>query len=72
MTNILKSFNVPCVPIIFENYILPDTLNELRNYVHSRGSDIDGEIKEGIVFRSNDGVRSFKCVDPEFLMRFHS
>lgn len=72
MTKVLSNYGVPCVPIITEYYVLPDTLEELRNYVNSRKSALDDEIKEGIVFRSSDGVRSFKCVSPEFLLKYHS
>ena len=32
---------------------------------------MDGIIKEGIVFRSQDGSMSFKCVDPEYLIKYH-
>ena len=71
MTHILTPMGIPCVPIISEYYVLPNTLEELRNYVNSAGSALDGEIKEGIVFRSSDGVRSFKCVSPEFLLKYH-
>lgn len=71
MTRILSNYNIPCVPILDENYILPDTLEELRAFVDSEGSKLDGEIKEGIVFRSLDGERSFKCVSPEFLIKYH-
>ena len=71
MTKILSKYNLPCVDILNEHYILPDTIEELRSYVNSEGSRIDGEIKEGIVFRSLDGIRSFKCVSPEFLLKYH-
>lgn len=71
MKRILDNFEIPCVPILNESYILPDTIEELREYVNSEGSKIDGQIKEGIVFRSLDGKQSFKCVSPEFLLRFH-
>ena len=54
----MAQYNIPWVPILDENYILPNT--------------IDGVIKEGIVFRSQDGSISFKCVDPEFLMKYHA
>ena len=53
-------------------YNIPDTIEELRAFSHSEGSRIDGVIKEGIVFRSQDGSISFKCVDPEFLMKYHA
>ena len=54
-----------------ENYVLPDTIEDLRAYVHSELSTVDGIIKEGIVFRSQDGSMSFKCVDPEYLIKYH-
>jgi hypothetical protein len=68
----MTQYNIPWVPILDENYILPDTIEELRAFSHSEGSRIDGIIKEGIVFRSQDGSMSFKCVDPEFLMKYHA
>lgn len=68
----MAQYNIPWVPILDENYILPDTIEELRAFSHSEGSRIDGVIKEGIVFRSQDGSMSFKCVDPEFLMKYHA
>lgn len=67
----MAQYNVPWVPILDENYILPDTIEELREFSHNEGSRIDGVIKEGIVFRSQDGSISFKCVDPEFLLKYH-
>ena len=72
MKVILEEINgIPCVPIITEFYALPDTLEELREFVDSDTSVIDGEIREGIVFRSYDGSRSFKCVSPTYLMKYH-
>ena len=68
----MTQYNVPWVPILDENYILPDTIEELREFSHNEGSRIDGVIKEGIVFRSQDGSISFKCVDPEFLLKYHN
>ena len=67
-----KSYNIPCVPILNDNYILPDTVEELREYVNSQPSIINGEMKEGIVCRSPDGIHSFKCVSPEYLLKYHS
>lgn len=64
-------YNIPCVPILEESYVLPDTVEELRTYVDSEASMIDGSMREGIVFRSQDGSQSFKCVSPEFLLKYH-
>lgn len=72
MTAILKEFNIPCVDIINESYILPDTLEELRAFVNKEKSRIDGQMMEGVVFRSQDGIQSFKCVSPEFLLKYHN
>ena len=71
MRDALEPLGIPCVPIISEAMILPSTVEELREFVHSAPSAIDGGMKEGIVFRSLDGSDSFKCVDPEFLVKFH-
>ena len=67
-----KDYNIPCVPILNDNYILPDTVEELREYVNSQPSTVNGEMKEGIVFRTPDGIHSFKCVSPEYLLKYHS
>jgi len=72
MKDILEKENgIPCVPIVADSYTLPGTLEELREFVDSDTSVIDGEIREGIVFRSTDGSRSFKCVSPTYLMKYH-
>ena len=63
-------YHVPCVPIL-KSMKLPDTVEELREYVNSEPSTVNGKMKEGIVFRTNDGVNSFKCVSPEYLLKFH-
>lgn len=64
-------YGIPCVPILDTHYILPDTLDELREYVDNEKSVIDGGLREGIVFRSFDGTRSFKCVSPTYLLKYH-
>ena len=64
-------YNLPCVPVVDDNFILPDTIEELREYVHSKPSVINGALREGIVFRDQEGVRSFKCVDPAYLIKWH-
>lgn len=67
-----KGYNIPCVPILNDSYILPDTVEELREYVNSQPSTVNGEMKEGIVFRTPDGIHSFKCVSPEYLLKYHA
>jgi len=72
MKDLLEPLGIPCVPVILEEMTLPSTIEELREFVHSAPSVIDGKMKEGIVFRTLDGNDSFKCVDPEFLVKYHS
>lgn len=72
MRDLVEARGIPAVPIISEGMTLPATIDELRAFVHSEKSAIDGGMKEGIVFRTKDGKDSFKCVDPAFLLRYHS
>ena len=69
--NLMAEYNIPWVPIIKADYILPDTIDELMDY--STGiSVIDGKPREGYVFRSQDGTQSFKCVSNSYLEQYHS
>ena len=71
MKEILNRYNIPTVPIISDNYILPDTVEELIAFAHGN-SAIDGKDREGIVFQNiEDPTISFKAVDPDFLMKYH-
>jgi hypothetical protein len=69
--NTKNSFNLCCVPILDHQYELPETIEELLAYAGSEASKIDGGMREGVVFRSSDGVHSFKAVDNEFLLKYH-
>lgn len=62
---------IPCVPIVDENFILPDTVEELLEYATGE-SVLDTGMREGIVFRSKDGIKSFKAVSNEFLAKYHN
>ena len=65
-----SNYNIPCVPIIDPTFILPDSVEELLEYATGT-SEIDGGMREGIVFRSFDGSKSFKAVSNEFLLKYH-
>lgn len=72
MTNVLfKEYGVPCVPIIAEIYKLPVDCDTLLLQATGE-SALDGDMREGIVFRDRKGERSFKAVSNEFLAHFHS
>lgn len=67
---IMQEFGIPWVPIIDEHFILPDTVEELLEIATDK-SAVDGGMREGLVFRSPDGAKSFKAVSNEFLLRYH-
>lgn len=63
-----RGFNF--VPILETCYVLPDTVDEMIAYAHG-DSKIGPTIREGVVVRDLEGVRSFKAVDPEFLLKYN-
>lgn len=67
---LMESFGIPWVPIVDDAFILPDTVEELLNIATGK-SVVDGGMREGLVFRSQDGAQSFKAVSNEFLMKYH-
>ena len=71
MTIMLSKYNIPCVPIVSQEFILPNNVDELLDIATGK-SAIDGGMREGLVFRSEDGVQSFKAVSNEFLLKYHS
>lgn len=72
VVEICEKYGLPHVPIIDDNYILPDTIEEVQAFVESEGSKINGKMKEGVVFYDKaTGQKYFKFVSPEYLMKFH-
>ena len=71
MTDILlKIYGLPCVPILVESFHLPDTCDDLLAYADGE-SILDRYEREGIVFRDENGERSFKAVSNSFLVKYH-
>ena len=68
---LMNGFGIPWVPIVDEHFVLPDTVDELLTIATDK-SVIDGGMREGLVFRSQDGAKSFKAVSNEFLMKYHN
>lgn len=71
MTEVLEPLGIPCVPIISCSFKVPSTCEELLT-IATGASQLDGGMREGLVFRSEDGVRSFKAVSNEYLLKYHS
>ena len=67
---IVEPYGIKWVPIIDEHFIMPDTVDELLKIAEGE-SVIDGGMREGLVFRSQDGQKSFKAVSNEFLIKYH-
>lgn len=62
---------IPWVPIADEHYILPDDMETLK--LDADGPCIAGEgLREGWVYRSLDGQKSFKNVSRQYLLKYHS
>ena len=66
-----EKYDIPWVPILDENFKMPETVDELLEMATGE-SVIDGLPREGFVFRSKDGKKSFKAVSNEFLLKYHS
>lgn len=71
MTELLSKYDIPCVPIVDEHFRIPATCDDLLELAGG-ASQVDGGMREGLVFRSQDGVKSFKAVDNKFLLKYHS
>ena len=73
VVEICEKYDLPHVPIVDNNYILPDSIEDLQKYVEGEGSKVDGKPREGIVFYDKEtGQQYFKFVSPEFLLKYHS
>lgn len=81
MENYLNDFDIPSVPVIVEDFTF-DILDNLRKPDEENRTDtilamatntsrIDGGPREGLVLRDVDGVKSFKVVSNEFLLKYH-
>ena len=70
MKELMEEYNIPTVPIVAEHVHIPGTCDEILAMAGGP-SAIDGLPREGLVFRTYDGARSFKAVDNNFLLQYH-
>ena len=71
MKDILEALGVPCVPILDEGKVSDfETVDNILSFAEGN-SVIDGLPREGIVFRTIDGQKSFKAVSNSFLLKYH-
>jgi hypothetical protein len=71
MIKICEDRNLPHVHVYDYDYKIPKSVEEIIDYVDSCKSAIDGGDIEGFVFYSQDGQQNFKCVSPNFLLKYH-
>ena len=72
MNTILEKYNIPCVPILESTMKINrfENVDTILQYAEG-DSTIDGKPREGIVFRTLDGTKSFKAVSNSYLLKYH-
>jgi RNA ligase (TIGR02306 family) len=71
MIAVCDKYNLPHVHVYDYDYSLPSSVEEIIFYVDKCRSAIDNGDIEGFVFYSQDGQTNFKCVSPNFLLKYH-
>ena len=71
MIDVCYKYNLPHVHVYNYNYEIPDSVEKVIEDVDNSKSHIDGGDIEGFVFYSQDGQQNFKCVSPNFLLKYH-
>ena len=71
MIDVCDKYNLPHVHVYNYNYEIPDSVEKVIEDVDNSKSHIDGGDIEGFVFYSQDGQQNFKCVSPNFLLKYH-
>ena len=68
-----KKYAIPCVPVVEENIEFTDKFANVEDMLlwAEGNSQLDGLPREGIVFRTDDGQKSFKAVSNSFLLKYH-
>lgn len=68
---ILEKYNIPWVPILDRNYIIPDTMELLKQAATAKSVINPKVLREGVVYRSeSDPMFSFKNVSNEYLLQY--
>ena len=72
MVRLLDKYHIPCVPVVEEKMKINQFENVDAILAYAEGkSQVDGLPREGIVFRTVDGQKSFKAVSNSFLLKYH-
>ena len=72
MIGMLISYGIPCVPVVEEEMYINqfENVDAILEYAEGN-SQLDNKPREGIVFRTLDGTKSFKAVSNSFLLKYH-
>jgi RNA ligase (TIGR02306 family) len=65
---IMNKFNLDTVPVLDENFTLPDTIDELLSFAEGKSLLNRETEREGLVIRSQDCEISFKVISNQFLL----
>ena len=69
---IAEKYNIPHVPLVCDEYIFPNSLEEVQMFVEGAPSKIDGKPREGIVFYDKETGQTYtKFVSPSYLIKYH-
>ena len=73
MLSMMATYGIHCVPIVEENIDFTEKFANIEDMLlWAEGkSQLDGLPREGIVFRTMDGQKSFKAVSNSFLLKYH-
>jgi hypothetical protein len=71
MIDVCDKYNLPHVHVYNFDCVIPDSVDKVIADVDNSKSHIDGGDIEGFVFYSQDGQQNFKCVSPNFLLKYH-
>ena len=66
---LLESLGFKWVPILDENYTLPDDLEEFKLYADGKSVVNPNVLREGLVLRDKGGKISFKNISREYLLK---
>ena len=66
---LIESWGMQWVPILDTNYIMPDTMEEFKQYATGKSAINPDVLREGVVLRNYKTGLSFKNVSREYLLR---
>lgn len=71
MRDLLDEFGTPCVPVLGMVELKEfETVDDILAFAEGT-SVLDNKPREGLVFRSEDGTKSFKVVSNNYLLKYH-